>query len=158
VNPVIESLLEIVEKDPYPAGYTSSYWQDRRHSSQFDSRHVLDNRNLARAYEAFNDVRLLNERVDPFRKINLLEVGCATGELRRYLRIKYPKVKYYGIDVSQPAIQRAKEKYPKANYFVNQPDVKISDTLEELRIPAKPETGSFPRTAICVRLELLKPQ
>lgn len=28
MNPVIESLLEVIEKDPYPAGYTSSYWQE----------------------------------------------------------------------------------------------------------------------------------
>lgn len=28
MNPVIEALLEVIEKEPYPAGYTSSYWQE----------------------------------------------------------------------------------------------------------------------------------
>ncbi len=114
-------------------------WQNQEHVRHFDSRSVLDDRNLALNYDSLNDVRLLNERVDRQKELNLLEVGCATGEFYRYLRIRYPKVKYYGLDVSQPAIKRAKEKYPNANFFVNRPDAGIFGTLKELGIPANPD-------------------
>ena len=114
-------------------------WQNREHVRHFDSRSALDDRNLALNYDSLNDVCLLNERVDRQKELNLLEVGCATGELYRYLQNKFPKVIYYGFDISRPAIDRAKEKYPEGKLFVNSSDVKISDTLKELRLPENPE-------------------
>lgn len=116
-----------------------SDWQSQEHAAQFDYRSVLDRRNLVRNYEGFNDVRLLKERLDRVRPLALLEVGCATGEFYRYLRLQYPRVEYYGLDISKPAIARAKEKYPKANFFVTRPEVKISDILKELSLPEAPE-------------------
>ena len=114
-------------------------WQNPDHARHLDFRHSLDDRNLVRNYEAYNDVRLLKERLDPGRPLVLLEVGCATGEFYRYLRFQYPNVTYYGLDISEPAITRAKEKYPKANFFVTRPEVKISDILKELSLPEAPE-------------------
>jgi len=116
-----------------------SDWQNRRHASEFDVRHTLDSKNLIRAYEAFNDVRLLNGRLDQSSDISLLEVGCATGEFYRYLRVKYPRVRYYGIDISRAAIARAREKYPEAHFAVSNPDIKITDALRDLRMPEHPE-------------------
>jgi SAM-dependent methyltransferase len=114
-------------------------WQRKSHSSFFDSLHTLDNRNLVRKYESLNDVQLLNGRIDPGRQLTLLEIGCATGEFYRYLHVKYPRVNYYGVDISEPAIERAKEKYPKANFFVNRPNVRVSDTLRKLHISDNPQ-------------------
>ena len=114
-------------------------WQDHRHASHFDFGYALDNRNLVRHYESYNDVRLLNERIDRSKDITLFEVGCATGEFYRYLRIKYPGVGYYGIDISQPAIALAKERYPKARFFVTGPEAKLSASLKELSMPENHE-------------------
>jgi len=114
-------------------------WQNGEHAKVFDFRAALDNSNLIRNYDSFNDVRLLDERVDQNRNLTLLEVGCATGEFFRYLQIKYPRVNYYGIDISQPAIARAKEKYPEAKLFVNNPDNKVSDELNDFCHTESPE-------------------
>lgn len=113
-------------------------WQSGDHAKRFDYRSTLNGRNLVRNYESLNDVRLLRERLDRIRPFTLLELGCATGEFYRYLRFQYPNVMYYGLDVSEPAVARAKEKYPEARFFVNRPDIMVLDTLRELSLPEAP--------------------
>ena len=112
-------------------------WQHRDHVERFDYRHTLDAKNLIRDYESLNDVRLLNERLalELGRSLGLLEVGCATGEFYRYLRVKHPAVRYVGIDVSRPAIARAQEKYPAATFLAVNPDTRIADALAALGAP-----------------------
>lgn len=114
-------------------------WQHQSHASHFDGRHGLDAKNLVRNYESLNDVRLLNERVDRTRPLTLLEVGCATGEFSRYLRRRFPFVNYYGVDISEPAIGRAREKYPEARFFVARPGARLAEALRELAVPPAPE-------------------
>lgn len=94
-----------------------SDWQAQGHASHFDSRAGLSDSRLRAQMEAFNDVRLLHERLEPSRPVRLLEVGCATGEFYRYLRGRLPRVEYWGMDISRPALARAKEKYPRGNFF-----------------------------------------
>jgi SAM-dependent methyltransferase len=113
-------------------------WQDQRHAEAFDGRWQLDRRNLLRNQEGFNDVRLLNERIAADRPLDLLEVGCATGELSRYVRGRYPRVRYYGVDVSGPAIARAKQKYPQGTFVVSDPSGSISATLRAHGLPEHP--------------------
>ncbi len=113
-------------------------WQHPDHVPLFDGRSTLSDRELARNYESFNDVRLLKERVDRSRDLTILEVGCATGEFSRYLRITYPRARYYGIDVSRSAIARAREKYPHVPLFAVEPSMTIADALHVLRVP-RPE-------------------
>ena len=114
-------------------------WQELEHARLFDGRHRLSKRDLARNYRSFNDVRLLEERLDRTRSLKFLEVGCATGEFYRYLRTQYPQIGYYGVDVSRPAVARAKEKYPKGNFFVTDPGLPVADNLRMLGIPASPD-------------------
>lgn len=114
-------------------------WQNPEHARLFDFRSPLDGGNLIRNYEAYNDVRLLNERLDRSRDITLLEVGCATGEFYRYLRIKYPRVSYYGVDVSQPAIERARAKYPQGRFFATDPELEAGSLLERIGLRRAPE-------------------
>lgn len=66
-------------------------------------------------------------------------MGCATGEFYRYVRIKHPTVRYYGIDVSKPAVALAQAKYPEGAFFVTEPSMEIGDMLQALGIPAYPE-------------------
>lgn len=98
----------------------------------------MDDKSLVRNYESFNDVRLLNERLDRSRKVSLLEVGSATGEFYRYLRLKYPNVDYYGIDISRSAIARAREKYPRARFFLSDVNVKMTDVVRQLGVSRNP--------------------
>ena len=114
-------------------------WQNPAHAVQFDGRARLDLRNLIRNYEAFNDVRLLNERVERSRAFELLEVGCATGEFVRYLRARFPRVHYIGLDVSEPAIARARAKYPEVPFFVVQANRNLTEALRDLGIMRQPD-------------------
>lgn len=110
-------------------------WQSRDHVSHFDYRHSLSATNLVRNYESLNDVRLLNERMDRSRALSLLEIGCATGEFYRYLRLTRPAARYVGIDVSRPAIARAQEKYPQATFLAVDSGARIADALAALGAP-----------------------
>ena len=94
-------------------------WQRQTHVSRFDFRHQLDDRNLIRIYETLNDVRLLKERIDSSRSLNLFEVGCATGDFYRYLKLAFPRIRYAGMDISEPAIERAREKYPQGDFLLH---------------------------------------
>lgn len=118
--------------------YTTDWhadWQNPEHGKYFDYYSSLSRKNLIRDYESYNDVRLLDEKVDLNRNLRLLEVGCATGEFYRYLRIKHPKVRYCGIDVSEPAILRAKAKYPQGIFFVVDSNVAVSSQIGKLPVP-----------------------
>lgn len=114
-------------------------WQHQEHARHFDGRSMLSDREVVRNYESFNDVRLLNERLDRSRAVTLLEVGCATGEFFRYLRIAHPQVRYYGVDLSHAAIARAKEKYPEARIFPVEPKAGLVEVIERIGLSAKPE-------------------
>jgi SAM-dependent methyltransferase len=97
-------------------------WQAQKHVELFDFRSVLSDTDLIRDYERYNDVLLLNERLKKTKRSTaLLEVGCATGEFFRYLRLKYPQVGYCGIDISEPALECARSKYPEASFLSNTP-------------------------------------
>lgn len=113
-------------------------WQNPEHVRQFDFRSSLRIRDLQWNYESLNDICLLNERMEQHRPISLLEVGCATGELYRYLKFKHPNASYFGMDVSKPAIARAKDKYPEASFFVVDPFDTVSSQIQRLQMPAHP--------------------
>lgn len=109
-------------------------WQDAEHAIRFDGRASLPARSLLRNYEAFNDVRLLNERLEPGFS-QLLEVGCATGEFHRYLRRRHPRLSYTGMDISQPAVERARQKYPAGRFFLSDPALSLARGLGALGLP-----------------------
>ncbi len=113
-----------------------SDWQHGEHARLFDRRSGLPSRSLVRDYESFNDVRMLNERLPELGKTRLLEIGCATGEFSRYLQLKQPQVGYTGIDLSEPAIRRAKQKYPEVRFLVCDPSLKLPESLRSLKLEA----------------------
>jgi len=101
-------------------------WQSSEHVTNFDYRVALDDRNLVRLYETLNDVRLFRKRFSPAQRLTLLEVGCATGDFYRYLRLVYHDVSYYGIDIAAAAIARAKEKYPTGRFIITVPGAALA--------------------------------
>lgn len=62
--------------------------------------------------ELFRFIGSLIDRKCPAANIDILDVGCATGEFIYYLRHKYPQSKCVGIDVSEVMIQKARRKLP----------------------------------------------
>ena len=114
-------------------------WQHEAHRRVFDVRAPLNARNLVRNFEAYNDVRLLRERVAPDRALTLRELGCATGEFFRYTRLRFPRITYEGLDVSKPAIACAREKYPAAACFVVDPAKPLADNAQRLGLAPQAE-------------------
>lgn len=94
-------------------------WAQQEHAVHFDALSRLPGFILRQAYERFNEVRLLNQALDDHEgPCSLLEVGCATGEFYRYLRLRHPHVTYVGCDISRPALECARQKYPADGRFI----------------------------------------
>ncbi|HYR85196.1 MAG TPA: class I SAM-dependent methyltransferase [Terriglobia bacterium] len=115
-------------------------WSHIQHAEHFDGRSKLRDRDLQRDFECLNDVRLLNERIRAGSGQLVLEIGCATGEFYRYLRMRHPGLAYFGIDISEPAVARARDKFPQGRFFVTQPEWKISDVLMKAGLTETPQT------------------
>lgn len=114
-------------------------WQSPEHARHFDFRASFDTKNLVRSYESLNDIGLLGEGVDRSRRQTLIDVGCATGELFRYLDARYSTVQYAGVDVSAPAIERARQKYPDARFVQVEPDVPVSALPQRVGLTTRPD-------------------
>ena len=113
---------------------THEAWHDRVHAQYFDTWFNLTYRGLKNTYESFNEVRLLLEYKSLLHNKKFLEVGCATGELYRYINHFHGDIDYNGIDISEPAIERAKKKYPKGKFFLSEEKKAVSETVRALNI------------------------
>ena len=91
-------------------------WKDKTHAKVFDYLHKLPTYIVKRHYETFNEGRLLKCYMNEIEGNVFFEIGCATGELYRYITKYMTRFKYHGFDISDPAIQRAKEKYPNGEF------------------------------------------
>jgi SAM-dependent methyltransferase len=110
-------------------------WQHPRHAESFDFRAGLSRRDLVRAYESFNDVRLLLARLHAGAMADVLEVGCATGEFSRYLAVRRPRARYHGVDISRPAVARAGAKYPHVAFFAIDPGLPLDEAVPAAGAP-----------------------
>lgn len=109
-------------------------WQESIHADFFDARARHSLRLLRRVYENFNEFRLFLENKEYIRGSHFVEIGCATGELYRYLRRYHPEFSYRGFDISRPAIERAAQKFPDGQFNVCQSD--LSDVIVANLSPA----------------------
>lgn len=102
-------------------------WAESDHADVFDYWRFIPRVTLRILYECFNEIRLLSDALRQHPAATVLEIGCATGELYRYLRTQWPRVRYVGADISEPALARAAAKYPAATF------VRASADLREVR-------------------------
>ena len=113
---------------------THEAWQEDVHAEFFDAWYKMSLRELKKRCESFNEVRLFVENKPFIKGKEFVEIGCATGELYRYLRAFHPEFQYSGFDVSEPAIRRAREKYPQGNFSLCEED--LSDVISQNLSPS----------------------
>ena len=91
-------------------------WSSNEHARVFD--YMANNPNflLKKHYELFNETRFLKHSDNEIKGDVFFEIGCATGELYRYLSNYLKRFKYHGFDVSKVAVDRAKEKYGERHF------------------------------------------
>jgi len=111
-----------------------SAWQDPDHAKLFDHGSLHTSKGLKKYYESLNEVQLLLENASLINQNGFLELGCATGELYRYIKKFHPRFDYYGVDISKLSIKRAKHKYPKGKFFLCKKD--LSDVDNFIKEPA----------------------
>ena len=104
-------------------------WQEDVHAKYFDGRARYSLQDLRGLYESYNETQLFLENKQSIQGHDFVEIGCATGELYRYLRWCHPEFSYRGFDISRPAIERARQKYPDGQFELCQPD--LSDILKQ---------------------------
>ena len=91
-------------------------WDDQTHAEHFDFLSTEPNWILKKYYESLSEGKLLKMWKPHKGKGRLFEVGCATGEFYRYIHNYRRDLNYTGFDISEPAIQCAKQKYPDGNF------------------------------------------
>jgi 2-polyprenyl-3-methyl-5-hydroxy-6-metoxy-1,4-benzoquinol methylase len=91
-------------------------WDDQEHAVVFDYLSRMPSYFVKKFYESFNECRILNKFQGDIKGRKFFEVGCATGELYRYITNNMNQFQYHGFDISKPGINRAKSKYPKGNF------------------------------------------
>ena len=96
--------------------YEKEAWDDQTHAEHFDFLSTEPNWILKKHYESFGEGKLLKKWKPNNGRGVLFEIGCATGELYRYIHNYHRDLDYKGFDISQPAIERAKQKYPDGDF------------------------------------------
>ena len=94
-------------------------WEDDEHVRLFDWFSYFPTPLFLKQFEYFNEVRLLKEyfQVNGAKEKSMFEVGYATGEVYRYLKRRQHDCQYRGFDISANAINAAKKKFPKGNFY-----------------------------------------
>src|SRR5437773_1990024 len=105
-------------------------WKEEEHAVHFDGLRFIPTPLLVRRWEGFNEIRLLADLLRREPRATVLEVGCATGEMYRYVARRHPAATYIGADISEPAIARAREKFgARARFIVTDPALAALDGL-----------------------------
>ena len=76
-----------------------------------------------RTREYFNEFRLFEQHWQELNDRSLIDIGCAAGDLFRWLQDRHPEIRYHGYDVSVPGVARAREKYPDGQFDVVDADL-----------------------------------
>ena len=88
------------------------------HKNNFDVWNKMSRNYFKYVFSSFEENRYLIDYQSPNSKFTLLDYGCSSGYLKRYLNFFYGKnCIYNGYDISKESIDLAKKLYGKENFF-----------------------------------------
>ena len=92
-------------------------WDSTQHLNEFDLWNNLSSYEFRYRWGSFLENKILIKELKS-KNYSLLEVGCATGTTVKWLKLNriFKKDKYLGIDLSGPAINKAKYLYKDATF------------------------------------------
>ena len=81
-------------------------------------RAVLSNPHLYSAFQSMMGAhrarrRIVSENIRPYPGMKILDIGCGPAEILSYL----PDVEYWGVDISEPYIKKAKQNHLTRGHF-----------------------------------------
>ena len=91
-------------------------WNKDEHKEAFDVWNKMSKNYFKFLFGCFYENQYLINYLKKNPNLNLIDVGCGTAPLLRYLKLKKVLVDYFGVDISESCIQRAKVIHEK-NYF-----------------------------------------
>lgn len=106
--------MKSAPQTPTEVGYDG--WNTQSHLQMFDLWNAKSDRHFRQSYGCFGEIRYLRQLLESQTAKTILDVGCATGTTFRYLKLAglANEVAYTGIDLSEPALERARTLHPEA--------------------------------------------
>lgn|SRR3990167_8193743 len=93
-------------------GHGEKLWNKENVRNEVDDNIYLNEDRYTNPKEMFKVIGSLIEKNTAANEMDILDVGCATGEFIYYLSSKFKKCKYTGIDISESMLQIARNKMP----------------------------------------------
>jgi 2-polyprenyl-3-methyl-5-hydroxy-6-metoxy-1,4-benzoquinol methylase len=93
--------METMSSESYDHGWETK-WDDMKKYGPL-SRHIR---------------RILKDIIRPLNIDSVVDVGCGQGSLLEDLRMEFPYIKPYGIDISKAAIELARQRVPDGRFYV----------------------------------------
>src|SRR5262245_16866200 len=93
--------MDALSKAAYDHGWQNK-WDDMKKYGPF-SRHIR---------------RILKNLIRPLEIKTILDVGCGQGSLLIDLKLEFPHLRPFGIDISEAAVQLARQRVPEGQFWV----------------------------------------
>ncbi len=104
-------------------------WSKDEHGEAFDLWNRMSKSYFKFIFGCFYENKYLINYLKKNPNLSLLDVGCGTGPLLRYIKLKGGLADYLGVDISESCIQRA-QKIHKKNYFKKISTLNLSEQLD----------------------------
>ena len=88
-------------------------WNKEEHKKVYDIWNTMSKSYFKFLFGCFYENKYLINHLKKNPNLSLLDVGCASGQLLRYLKLKKVLVDYFGVDISESCIQKAQEIHEK---------------------------------------------
>ena len=94
-------------------------WLSDEHKDTFDVWNKMSRCQFNYIFSSFEENKYLLENLNKNEIDSILDYGCSSGYVKRYLNLKnFNNVKYNGFDISEKSVTIAKKKYGE-NFFFN---------------------------------------